>query len=154
MAKGLELAFDQHRKAFSLEVRYDLAMARLFTARDYLQAQCVRTRTVQHFERAFQQVDVILTPATALTAPAIPPSALDGGESDISLLNEIMRFATPANLTGHPAISFPVGYDSQGLPIGLQAIGRYWEEHTLLRLANTHEQGFERRKPALHYDLL
>ena len=154
MCKSLEDAYLAHRQDFSLEVRYDLAMARLFTARDYLQAQRIRTRTIRHFEQALEQVNVILTPTTAVTAPPIRPDALSRGESDINVLTEIMRYATPANLTGHPAISFPVGYDSAGLPIGLQAIGRYWEEHLLLRLANAYESFFERRQPVLSYRLL
>lgn len=154
MCKGLEKAYDTHRKDFSLEVRYDLAMARLFTARDYLRAQQIRTRTIRHFEAALDQVNAIITPSTGVTAPPIRADALERGESDFNLLSEIMRFATPANLTGHPAISFPVGYDSAGLPIGLQAIGRYWEEHQLLRLANAFEQGMQFKQPALFYNLL
>ena len=154
MCKGLEKAYDTHRKDFSLEVRYDLAMARLFTARDYLRAQQIRTRTIRHFEAALEQVNVIITPSTGVTAPPIRADALERGESDFNLLSEIMRFATPANLTGHPAISFPVGYDLAGLPIGLQAIGRYWEEHQLLRLANAYEQGMQFKQPALFYNLL
>jgi len=95
-----------------------------------------------------------VTPTTALVAPPIPPDALPDGESDLSTLMEIMRFATPANLTGLPAISFPAGYDSAGLPIGLQAIGRAWHEATLLRLALAAERIVERAAPQVHYRLL
>ena len=55
-----------------------------------------------------------------------------------------MRYAFPANLTGLPAISFPVGYDPAGLPIGMQAMGRHWEEATLLRIARAAEQARRR----------
>jgi aspartyl-tRNA(Asn)/glutamyl-tRNA(Gln) amidotransferase subunit A len=65
-----------------------------------------------------------------------------------------MRFSTPPNLTGHPAISIPAGYDSGGLPVGLQAIGRYWHEHTLLRLAHAAERAVKRRVPGIDYRLL
>lgn len=154
MCDDLKESYETHHKEFSLEVRYDLAMARLFTPDDYLQAQRIRTRTIRHFEEAFTKVNLIITPTTAVTAPPIRPDAEKRGESDFNLLTEIMRFATPANLTGHPAISFPVGYDSAGLPIGMQAVGRYWEEHQLLRLANAYQQFFPCRKPALSYNLL
>ncbi len=65
-----------------------------------------------------------------------------------------MRFTTQANFTGLPAISFPAGYDEAGLPIGMQAVGRAWQESTLLRLALVAEQIVERRAPQVHYELL
>ena len=87
-------------------------------------------------------------------APAIPAAALQGGESDLTTLVEIMRFATPANLAGLPAISFPAGYNPAGLPIGMQAIGRAWQEPTLLRLALAAEQTVERKQPQIYYQIL
>jgi Asp-tRNA(Asn)/Glu-tRNA(Gln) amidotransferase A subunit family amidase len=154
MAKGLDEAYTNHRKKFSLEVRYDLALARMFSARDYLQAQRVRTRHIASLEQVFQEVNLIITPSTAVTAPPIRPNALARGESDFNVLTELMRYVLSANFTGHPAISFPVGYDAQGLPIGMQAIGRYWEEHVLLRLAHAHEAFYERRKPQMVFSLI
>ena len=154
MCAALDRYYDAHHAEYGLDVRTNLALARAFTARDYLQAQRVRTRTLAHFSRALAQVNVIITPATGCTAPEIPLDALPDGESDLTTLTEIMRFATPANLTGLPAISFPAGYDAQGLPIGCQAIGRAWEENVLLRLAHAAEQVVERRKPQVHYRLL
>ncbi|MBU0710396.1 amidase, partial [bacterium] len=91
---------------------------------------------------------------TGITAPQIKPGALAGGESDLTTLFEIMRFATLANLTGLPAISFPVGYNSTGLPIGMQAIGAAWQESLLLRVAYFAEQFTEKRKPMIHYSLI
>jgi Asp-tRNA(Asn)/Glu-tRNA(Gln) amidotransferase A subunit family amidase len=105
-------------------------------------------------EQVFKQVDLIVTPTSAIAAPPIRPDSLPDGDSDLTLLTEIMRYATPANLTGHPAITFPAGYTAQGLPIGFQAIGRYWHEHTLLRLANAAETLVDRRKPQIYFNLL
>jgi Asp-tRNA(Asn)/Glu-tRNA(Gln) amidotransferase A subunit family amidase len=65
-----------------------------------------------------------------------------------------MRFAFPANLAGLPAISFPAGYDGLGLPVGMQAMGRWWEENLLLRIAFNAEKLVERRKPAIFFKLL
>lgn len=154
MAKALEHEYKRNRKKFSLEVRYDLAMAHSFTARDYLQAQRMRTRSINYFENAFKEVDVILSPTTAITAPMIQHDAIKRGESDLSLLTEIMRFVIPSNFTGHPAISFPSGYSAAGLPIGMQAIGRYWREDVLLRLAHVAQMHVERKTPQIYYDLL
>lgn len=154
MTQALAYTYAAHHREHGLDVRINLALARQFTARDYIQAQQVRTRLMAHFARALAEADVIVTPATAIPAPPIPPAALAGGESDLTTLMEIMRFAPPANMTGLPAISFPAGYTQAGLPIGFQAIGRPWDEATLLRLALAAEQVVERRKPRLHFNLL
>ncbi len=65
------------------------------------------------------------------------------------MLSDLMRFVTPANLTGHPAISIPVGYDRKEMPVGLQIIGRPWEEALLLRIAVNMEGKMELRKPVV-----
>jgi Asp-tRNA(Asn)/Glu-tRNA(Gln) amidotransferase A subunit family amidase len=154
MAASMEKPYKEGYRRFGYDVRLNLALARLFNSRDYVRAQQMRTQAIQIFEKLFHQVDVIVTPTTGITAPPIPPKALAGGESDITTLTEIMRFIIPGNFCGNPAISFPVGYDSQGLPIGMQGIGRPWEEALLLRLASLAENHLERRKPQLYYDLL
>jgi len=154
LGSDLEPYYDLHRRDISWETRIHLVLARAMTARDYLQAQRVRTRMTAHFYRALQKADMIVTPTTACTAPLIHADALPEGESDISLATDIMRFVVPANFAGLPAISFPAGYDAQGLPIGFHAIGRPWEEHHLLRLAGVAEQFVERRPAQVYYDLL
>jgi Asp-tRNA(Asn)/Glu-tRNA(Gln) amidotransferase A subunit family amidase len=154
MTTALDRYYQAHHTDFALETRLNLALARSFTARDYLSAQRVRTRLIACLEEAFQNVNIIVTPMTGVTAPPIRPDAQPDGESDLSLLTEIMRFATVGNLTGHPAISFPAGYDSQGLPIGFQAIGRPWSENVLLRVAYSASQFVERKAPQVYYDLL
>ena len=154
MSQALECTYTEHCREHGLDVRLNLALAREFTARDYIQAQRVRTRMMANFEKVLAQADAILTPTTGVTAPAIPDCALPAGDSDLTTLTKIMRFATPANLTGLPAISFPAGYDAAGLPIGMQAIGRAWQEPTLLRLALAAELIVELREPQVHYTLL
>jgi Asp-tRNA(Asn)/Glu-tRNA(Gln) amidotransferase A subunit family amidase len=154
MSVGMGATYGEHHREHGLDVRTNLALAHRFTARDFIKAQQVRTRTIDSFNQALQDVDVILTPTTGLVAPAIPAAALSGGESDLTTLTEIMRFATPANLTGLPAISIPAGYNDAGLPIGLQAIGRAWQEPMLLRLALAAESVVARRKPQVYYDIL
>jgi Asp-tRNA(Asn)/Glu-tRNA(Gln) amidotransferase A subunit family amidase len=154
MAQAMARYHADHHREHSLEVRLNLALGRAFTSRDYIQAQRVRTRMMAHFARALQDVDAIITPTTGLPAPLIPATAFPDGDSDLTTLTEIMRFVTPANLTGLPAISFPAGYTAAGLPVGMQAIGRPWQEATLLRLALAAEQTVERRAPQVFYDLL
>jgi len=156
MAQAMNSVYDNaHRfKEHGLDVRMNLALARQFSTTDYVLAQRVRTRMMRHFHDAFQQVDMVITPTTAIAAPPIKQGALPDGDSDLTILTEIMRFATTANFTGHPAITFPVGYTQKGLPIGMQAIGRPWDESTLLRMALAAEQVVERKEPQVYYNLL
>jgi Asp-tRNA(Asn)/Glu-tRNA(Gln) amidotransferase A subunit family amidase len=154
MTQALNWAYDEHHKEFGLDVRANLALARQFTTRDYLQSQQVRARLMGTCQRILGDVDVIISPATAVAAPPIPAKALPDGESDLSTLVEIMRFATPANLTGLPAISFPAGYTTAGLPVGFQAMGRPWQEASLLRLALAAEKQVERRAPKIYFPIL
>jgi Asp-tRNA(Asn)/Glu-tRNA(Gln) amidotransferase A subunit family amidase len=154
MAQVLDSYHDEYGKTYGLDVRTNLTLARTFTARDYIKAQRVRTRLMDTFDQVLQKADVIVTPATGLVAPKIGPKVLPDGDSDLTTLNEIMRFAQPANMTGLPAIAFPVGYNKEGMPIGMQLMGRAWEESTLFRMALAAEQNVERRKPAWYYDIL
>ncbi len=154
MATAQERYWAKHWKEYSYEVRTNLTLARNFTARDYVQSQRARTRVTANFMSALEHVDVIVTPTTGCIAPRIPADALPDGDLDLTTLLEIMRFAPFANFTGLPAISFPAGYDSSGMPIGFQAIGRPWQEHVLLHLAQVGELIVERRKPQLFFPLL
>ncbi len=154
MAAAMAPHYRAHRHDFSLDARANLAIARSFSGAEYATAQRLRTRAIATFQRVLSDVHAIITPATGQTAPRINPAAQPLGESDLSTTTEVMRFAFPANLTGHPAISFPAGYDANGLPIGLQAIGRPWGERELFRIAATAETIVERRMPQRWYPLL
>lgn len=126
-------------------VRVSLAVAKAFKASDYLRAQRARARIMAHMNRVFEKVDVLATPSTAVTAPVIPVSDDHESWSDLSTTIELMRFAFLQNLTGHPAITVPSGYDAAGLPIGFELTGRHWDEALLLRAAQVVEAGTERR---------
>jgi aspartyl-tRNA(Asn)/glutamyl-tRNA(Gln) amidotransferase subunit A len=107
----------------------------------YIKAQKVRTLIMQDFTRAFEQVDVILTPV----APT--PAFRIGEKTDDPLqmyLSDI--FTIPVNLAGTCGISLPAGISGTRLPIGLQLIGRPFGEETILRAAYTFEQATEWHK--------
>lgn len=146
-------AYRSHRREQGLSVRLSLVLGEALTSNDYIQAQRMRTRALAIFRQAFTRVDAILTPGTALTAQPIPTGSLPAGWSDLGTDTEMMRYVYPGNLTGLPGISFPVGYDSRGMPVSMQAIGRHWEEHLLLRLAYTAEQHTQRRLPERAYKI-
>jgi aspartyl-tRNA(Asn)/glutamyl-tRNA(Gln) amidotransferase subunit A len=101
----------------------------------YLKAQRLRSLILGDFTAAFDKVDAILTPATPTAAFAI------GERSDDPIamyLNDV--FTVPVNLAGLPGISVPAGLSSEGLPLGLQLIGRAFDEATLFRLAHRIEE--------------
>jgi Asp-tRNA(Asn)/Glu-tRNA(Gln) amidotransferase A subunit family amidase len=154
MSQAMSYTYAEHHKEHGLDVRINLVLGRALTSNDYILAQRARTRIINNFKRALEQVDLIITPTTGIAAPLIPKDALPDGNSDLSTLIEIIRFVTSGNMTGLPAISFPVGYTKNGLPIGMQAMGRAWEEHQLLRLAVNAEKVLERKEPQVHYKFL
>jgi Asp-tRNA(Asn)/Glu-tRNA(Gln) amidotransferase A subunit family amidase len=154
MVQAMSYTYAEHHREHGLDVRLNLALGRAFNAQDYLLAQRARTRIINNFNRVLKEVDMILTPTTGIAAPPIPKGALPSGNSDLSTTIEIMRFVTTANMTGLPAISFPVGYTANGLPIGMQAIGRPWQESSLLRLAVNAEQAVERKEPQVYFKVL
>ncbi|MCF4969168.1 Asp-tRNA(Asn)/Glu-tRNA(Gln) amidotransferase subunit GatA [Nostoc sp. CMAA1605] len=101
----------------------------------YLKAQKVRTLIKQDFEKAFETVDVLVTP----TAPTTAFKAGEKTTDPLSMyLNDLMTI--PVNLAGLPGISIPCGFDEQGLPIGLQLIGKVLKEDQLLQVAYAFEQ--------------
>jgi aspartyl-tRNA(Asn)/glutamyl-tRNA(Gln) amidotransferase subunit A len=101
----------------------------------YGQAQKARTLIARDFEAAFAEVDVIAAPTTPGTAFAAGAHADD----PLAMYLEDV-FTLPANLAGVPGISFPVGIDKQGLPIGLQLIGPRFREDAILRAAHVYQQ--------------
>jgi len=96
----------------------------------YLKAQKVRQLIKNDFDKAFRDVDAILTPSTPSSAFKIG----DKSDDPVSMyLNDI--FTVPVNLSGLPAISVPAGYDKNKLPLGLQLIGKAFDEQTILNLS-------------------
>ncbi len=101
----------------------------------YLKAQRVRALVAQDFAQAFERVDCLLAPTAPSAAFAIGEHSAD----PIAMyLNDL--FTVPADLAGLPAISVPAGLSGDGLPLGLQIIGRPFDEETVLRAAETMER--------------
>ncbi len=145
--------YRDQRKLQGGAVRLSLVLGEELTASDYIQAQRMRARAMKIFEDLFKEVDIILTPATAKTAQPIPVNGNETGWTDLSVDTEMMRFIFPGNLVGMPAITFPIGYDAAGLPIGMQAIGRHWQENLLLQVAFNAERVFSPKMPDRYFPL-
>lgn len=112
----------------------------------YRKAQQVRTLIKKDFEDTFKKVDVIVTPTTPTPAFRIGEKVSDPLQMYLSDI-----FTISVNLAGVPAISIPCGFTSNNLPIGLQLIGKHFDEETILRTAHAYEQSTEwhKRKPGL-----
>lgn len=112
----------------------------------YLKAQKVRTLIKQDFEKAFASVDL-------LVCPTVPTTAFKAGEKTDDPLSMYLSDLTtvPVNLAGLPALSIPCGFDSQGLPIGMQLIANVLREDQLLQTAYAYEQAtdWHRQHPKL-----
>jgi aspartyl-tRNA(Asn)/glutamyl-tRNA(Gln) amidotransferase subunit A len=137
---------------YTEDVRLFLETGELLLATDYLKALRVRRVVQEGWRRAFEGID-------ALIAPSLPMTAAEVGRDTISwpsgteepITSTYVRLSCPADITGLPAMSVPCGTDSRGLPIGLQIIGRPFDETTVLRVGQTYEaeSGWEARQPAL-----
>ncbi|MGI9505329.1 MAG: amidase family protein, partial [Geminicoccaceae bacterium] len=100
----------------------------------YLKAQKIRTLIKRDFDQAFENVDLLLTPTSPSAAFAI------GERSDPIQMYMNDVFTVPANLAGLPGISVPAGLDGGNLPLGLQLIGRPFDEATVFRAAGVLEE--------------
>ena len=101
----------------------------------YLKAQQVRTLLTRDFQNAFTNVDAIVTPVTPTTAFRLGEKADDPMAMYLSDI-----YTVTANLVGVPGISLPCGNSSEGLPIGIQILGKHFDEATVIRLAHAMEQ--------------
>ena len=110
----------------------------------YLKAQKVRNLIARDFAAAFEGVDCLLAP----TAPSAAFAIGDNSDDPVAMyLNDV--FTVPANLAGLPAISVPAGLSAAGLPLGLQLIGRAFDEATVLRVADVLERAADfRHRPS------
>lgn len=139
---------------FGLDARTNLAIGQYFQGTDYVHALRHRAKLTREYLELMERVDAIVTPTTATAAPLIPEVSLPAGESDLPLVDALMRFIRIGNLTGFPALAVPAGYDDQELPVSCHFLGRPWEEGLLLRIGAVAEAAIERRRPAHFVSLL
>jgi len=134
------------------DVRTLLEVGEMLLATHYLQAQRYRSLLRQAFIEAFRQVDVFVCPTLPFTATRVGETRVvieDGVEED--MLSAIMQFTGVPSLTGLPALAVPCGFDPDGLPIGMQMIGRPFDEATLFQAGAAFQSvtDFHQRAPNL-----
>jgi len=125
---------------YGRDVRIRLAQSKKSTATAYIRALQEMESYGQGLLRAMDKVHVMATPTLPMAAPTIREAEIGTGKPGGDIRTALLNLTRPANLSGFPAISLPCGFSSKGLPIGLQLIGRPWDEATLLRAAYAYEQ--------------
>lgn len=134
------------------DVRTLLETGELLLATHYLQAQRYRALLRAEFMEAFKSVDVFVCPSLPFAATPVGATTvvIENGLAE-DMLSAIMQFTGIASLTGLPALNVPCGFDPDGLPIGMQIIGRPFAEAALLRVGHAFQQAteFHVRAPAL-----
>lgn len=120
-------------------VRDLLRLGATVSATQYLKAQRVRQVMRAETDALFKKYDVLLTPATPMTALPVDQMTVEISGKIRDRRPSLIRFTQVFNLTGHPATVFPCGFDAGGLPVGLQIVGRPFADADLLRIASVYQ---------------
>ena len=125
---------------FGEEVRERLMDGERPKAYRYANARQRGMLATDEFDRALDGVDVLLTPTLPITATKIGQREIRIGGYEENVRSALTRFTGPTDLTGHPSLSVPCGTTVSGLPVGLQLIGRRFDEATLYRFGHAYEE--------------
>jgi aspartyl-tRNA(Asn)/glutamyl-tRNA(Gln) amidotransferase subunit A len=138
---------EKHRAVMDPSLVAQLERAGSYSAQELYQAVFMRTRLYRQVQGWFEQADIVAMPTLARSALPIDHGFFDAVEIDGRPVDTMRRawypYTLPFNLTGNPAISIPCGWDSDGLPVGLQLIGPLGADALLLRAA----AAFEKLRP-------
>jgi aspartyl-tRNA(Asn)/glutamyl-tRNA(Gln) amidotransferase subunit A len=133
------------------DVRERLRMGALVSGLQYVRAQQVRQLARREVDAALARRDVLLAPATPIPAPRLGEKEAELGDGKSDVRAALIRFTRPFNFSGHPACSVPCGFTAAGLPIGMQLVGRPFDEATVLRAADAYQRisDWHARRPVL-----
>ncbi|MCL6503387.1 MAG: aspartyl/glutamyl-tRNA amidotransferase subunit A [Pirellulales bacterium] len=134
---------DRHGMEFGESIRALLQAGNFLPAVDYLKAQRVRTQVRAAWKQLFAQFDCLVTPTTPLAATRFGQQTATLAGQDVPLVRAYLDLTLPFNLSGHPAISVPCGFTHDALPIGMQLVGRPFDEGTILAVAHQYQQAVD-----------
>ncbi len=132
------------------DVRERLRMGVFVSGAHYVRAQQLRALVSREIDEALARRDVLLAPATPLTAPVLGERETTLGDGPSDVRAALLRCTRPFNFSGHPACAAPCGFTAGGLPIGLQIVGRPFDEATVLRVVDAYQRttDWHTRRPA------
>ena len=136
---------------FDPDVARRLRAGAYVTGVQYVRGQQVRALVRDEVDRALARRDVLLAPSTPVVAPPIDARQVELGDGPSDVRTALVRFNRPFNLSGHPSCSVPCGFSAAGLPVGMQFVGRPFDEATVLRAADAWQRltDFHARRPVL-----
>jgi aspartyl-tRNA(Asn)/glutamyl-tRNA(Gln) amidotransferase subunit A len=136
---------------YGRDVRERLRLGVAVSGADYVRGQQVRALVRGAVDQALARRDLLLAPTTPIPAPTLGQTdvVIRGQTADVRA--SLIRFTRPFNLSGHPACSLPCGTTSTGLPVGMQLVGRPFDEATVLRAADAWQRAtdWHTRRPPL-----
>ena len=132
---------------YSRDFRAGLALGQNLLAEQYVRAKRFIETYRRDTDAVFKRVDLLLTPATPAIAPKIGATEVTTDGLTEPAGNAITRYTSFFNMTGHPAITFPCGRHSSGLPIAAQLVGRHYEDESLLETTRLVEQVMDFKLP-------
>jgi aspartyl-tRNA(Asn)/glutamyl-tRNA(Gln) amidotransferase subunit A len=139
---------------YQADVAERLKLGAFVSAVQYLRAQRVRALARDEVDMALAKLDVLLAPATPVVATAIGQTEVMVDRERYDVRSTLLRFTRPFNVSGHPACVIPCGFTAADLPIGMQIIGRPFDEATVLRVADAYQRAtdWHRRRPPVDGD--
>jgi len=132
--------FPARAAEYGEDVRKRLELADGVRAADYLKGRETIRRATGEFASALERVDAIVAPTVPVVAPVIGSQSVRVGGAEEPMRSVLLRLTRPGNLTGLPAVSVPCGFTSEGLPAGMQLIGRAFGEGALLGIARRYQE--------------
>jgi aspartyl-tRNA(Asn)/glutamyl-tRNA(Gln) amidotransferase subunit A len=136
---------------YGAQVRMRLENGLAVPAVTYLEAMRWRGPALSAHNAAVAGVDAVIAPVSPIPAPTIAESDVGGGPGAEAVIQRLTRFTRPVNYLGVPSLSIPSGFARNGLPVGMQLIGRSFDEATLLRIGAAFQRAtdFHARVPKL-----
>jgi len=133
------------------DVRERLRMGAFVSGLHYVRGQQVRALVRAEVDRALATREVLLAPTTPLAATVLGQNEATLGDGGSDVRSALIRLTRPFNFTGHPACSVPCGFTPGRLPIGMQIVGRAFDEATVLRVADAYQRAtdWHTRRPVL-----
>jgi aspartyl-tRNA(Asn)/glutamyl-tRNA(Gln) amidotransferase subunit A len=133
----------EHGSKYAVDVRRRILAARGLAATDYVKGQRARTLLRDEINETLQKVDCLLAPTLPIAAPPVGASEVRIGDRTESVRLALTMFTRLFNISGHPVLCLPCGFDPEGMPLSLQLVGRAFDEETILRLAQAYEWATE-----------